>query len=279
MARTRDLKPSFFKNEFLAECHPLARILFQGLWTQADREGRLEDRPVRLKAEILPYDDCDIESLFSQLAKHKFITRYVALEKKIIQVNNFVDNQRIHPKEPDSVLPCLDAASRGKTASENALPSLPTIPSFPTLPSLPPAPKGGRQKKSLISDDWQPSEKFSLWLSENHPDKVVDLDYQIAKMKNNHKANGKKYADHEAALRNWFGSEYYKPSPQAASGKGQKQHWQMLICAGSFTRLDGTDRRSGSDFTYDTDTKELLHKYNGERLNPSDWKAIGGPVR
>ena len=28
-----------------------------GLWTQADREGRLEDRPMRLKASLFPYDE------------------------------------------------------------------------------------------------------------------------------------------------------------------------------------------------------------------------------
>ena len=28
--RSRNLKPGFFKNELLAECDPLARILFEG---------------------------------------------------------------------------------------------------------------------------------------------------------------------------------------------------------------------------------------------------------
>ena len=51
MPRARNVKPGFFKNELLAECEPLARILFEGLWCEADREGRLEDRPRRLKAE------------------------------------------------------------------------------------------------------------------------------------------------------------------------------------------------------------------------------------
>jgi len=36
----------------------LARLLYPGLWMLADREGRLEDRPLRIKAEILPYDTC-----------------------------------------------------------------------------------------------------------------------------------------------------------------------------------------------------------------------------
>ena len=51
MARARNIKPSFFMNENLAECDPLARILFVGLWTLADRDGRLEDRPKPLRVQ------------------------------------------------------------------------------------------------------------------------------------------------------------------------------------------------------------------------------------
>ena len=63
MARMRTIKPGFFTNDVLAEVEPLGRILFAGLWTVADRAGRLEERPKKLKAELLPYDDCDVESL------------------------------------------------------------------------------------------------------------------------------------------------------------------------------------------------------------------------
>jgi hypothetical protein len=59
MARTRSIKPSFFKNEFLAECEPMARLLFIGLWTLADSQGRMEFRPMRIRAELFPStDDC-----------------------------------------------------------------------------------------------------------------------------------------------------------------------------------------------------------------------------
>ena len=60
MARSRNIKPGFFLNDDLAECEPLARLLFAGLWCIADREGRLEDRPKRIKIEVLPYDNCDV---------------------------------------------------------------------------------------------------------------------------------------------------------------------------------------------------------------------------
>ena len=74
--RSRNIKPGFFKNEILAECDPLARVLFAGLWCMADREGRLEFRPKRIKAEILPYDDCKIDVLLNQLLQTGFIIVY-----------------------------------------------------------------------------------------------------------------------------------------------------------------------------------------------------------
>ena len=45
MARARNIKPGFFRNADLVEMPIEARLLFIGLWTLADRSGRLEDRP------------------------------------------------------------------------------------------------------------------------------------------------------------------------------------------------------------------------------------------
>lgn len=105
MARSRSLKPGFFTNEVLAEIAPLGRILFQGLWCLADREGRLEDRPRKIKAEILPYDDCDVESLLNELNKRYFITRYAVNGARFIQINAFAKHQNPHIKEAESVIP------------------------------------------------------------------------------------------------------------------------------------------------------------------------------
>lgn len=112
MARARNIKPGFFTNDVLAECSALARILFQGLWCHADREGRLEDRPRKLKAEILPYDDCDAEELLCQLESRGFIIRYSHGDERFIQVVNFCKHQNPHVKESESTIPapCLSGA-------------------------------------------------------------------------------------------------------------------------------------------------------------------------
>jgi hypothetical protein len=105
MARSRNIKPGFFLNDDLAECDPLARLLFAGLWCIADREGRLEDRPKRIKAEVLPYDNCDVDQLMNQLVKHKFILRYEVDGGQYIQIINFKKHQNPHVKEAPSIIP------------------------------------------------------------------------------------------------------------------------------------------------------------------------------
>jgi hypothetical protein len=105
MARSRNIKPGFFLNDELAECEPLARLLFAGLWCIADREGRLEDRPKRIKIEVLPYDNCDVDELLNQLAKQGFILRYEVGGNRYIQIVNFLKHQNPHKNEVKSVIP------------------------------------------------------------------------------------------------------------------------------------------------------------------------------
>lgn len=113
MARSRNIKPGYFQNEDLAECDPLARILFPGLWCEADRAGRLEDRPKRIKAAVLPYDDCDVDVLLEQLRARGFIQRYEVNGKRYIQIVEFAKHQTPHMKEAASTIPapCKHSAS------------------------------------------------------------------------------------------------------------------------------------------------------------------------
>ena len=105
MSRLRTIKPGFFLDEYLADCQPLARLLFAGLWTIADREGRLEDRPRRIKAECLPYDDCDVHLLLDELAIHGFIVRYVVNGDRFIGIPTWHKHQNPHIKEAPSIIP------------------------------------------------------------------------------------------------------------------------------------------------------------------------------
>lgn len=122
MPRSRNIKPAFFVNEKLADKDPLARLAFIGLWCLADREGRLEDRPKRIKAELLPYDNCDMDVLLESLNDGEFIMRYQVDDKPYIQIINFIKHQNPHHKEVASVIPSqsgwIDSGSVPSTVTE-----------------------------------------------------------------------------------------------------------------------------------------------------------------
>ncbi len=102
MSRIRTIKPSFFLNEELAELSVLTRMLFIGLWTLADCDGRLEDRPKRIRIQVHPYDDGDTDAMLEALHGAGFIVRYEADGKRYIQVKNFKKHQRITGKEAEN---------------------------------------------------------------------------------------------------------------------------------------------------------------------------------
>lgn len=106
MARIRMVKPEFFDDPDMGELTPMARLLFIGLWTQADREGRLEADLRRLKARIFPYDTVDMEALAVELHGRDMIRRYSDDRgRAYIWIRSFTKHQRPHPKEPASVIP------------------------------------------------------------------------------------------------------------------------------------------------------------------------------
>jgi len=157
MARTRNLKPAFFKNEDLAECDPVVRLLFAGLWTLADREGRLECRPKRIRAELFPYDSFDVAGMLDQLAARGFIRCYEVDGQNYLEIPTFLTHQHPHPSEKPSCPPPPEVATAVKnncksvTSRENSRqvseeqgssPSLHLVPSTlhlaPSTSPLPP---------------------------------------------------------------------------------------------------------------------------------------------
>lgn len=175
MARARNLKPALFKNEVLGVADPLYTILFEGLWVLADREGRLEDRPMRIKAEILPYrDGLDVPAMLEWLRANKFIIRYEVDGAKYIQVLNFGKHQNPHKNETPSEIPAPDdgcttsekfgsAPENVGTARADSLSSLTLNPLEPDEPARPKAspPAAPSPKVSPKSSGMR---TFDVWL-------------------------------------------------------------------------------------------------------------------
>ena len=108
MARARNIKPGFFRNADLVELPFEARLLFIGLWTIADRSGRLEDRPKQIKMDLFPADSVDVDALLDELAAIGVVARYSHDGKRYLQVVNFAKHQNPHKDEKASTIPDQD---------------------------------------------------------------------------------------------------------------------------------------------------------------------------
>lgn len=80
--RIRTIKPEFFLHVGLFQAEkesglPL-RVAFAGLWGAADREGRFKWEPMKLKVQILPYDDVDFSRVLDALSTRGFLVRYAS---------------------------------------------------------------------------------------------------------------------------------------------------------------------------------------------------------
>jgi hypothetical protein len=104
--RARQIKPGILKNEILGADDPLFTLLFEGLWMMADREGRLEDRPLRICAEVFPYrrklTEKRVDDMLWWLAENKFIVRYENSSGRFISVVEFRKHQNPHKDERQS---------------------------------------------------------------------------------------------------------------------------------------------------------------------------------
>lgn len=152
MARIRTIKPDFFKDEDLAEHNPLTRILFTGLWTLSDRDGRQEDRPKFIKAEILPYDNCDVNEMLQALHDTGFITRYKVEDRAYIHVHGFKKHQRITGKEAET--PSLFPPP----PNEKQLGNIGDIPNVQEGKGKEGNEEGKGNEKYFCSDGYKPSE-------------------------------------------------------------------------------------------------------------------------
>lgn len=105
MARVRLLDPGFFTNEALVELPFEYRLLFAGLWTLADREGRLEDRPKRIRMALFPCDNVDCDAGLQALHDAGLVLRYSVEGVSYIAILAFAKFQKPHPRETQSVIP------------------------------------------------------------------------------------------------------------------------------------------------------------------------------
>lgn len=207
MARARNIKPGLFKNEVLGVADPLYTLLFEGLWLLADREGRLENRPLRIKAEVFPYrEGLDMAAMLGWLEANGFIRRYQCGELALIQILQFAKHQNPHKNEPESTLPAhpeeigtpseeigTTRADSGFRIPDSGLLITPTPPAAP----LAPTPKPSKSKRTPLPEDFGISERVKAWAAENN---FGLLEKHLEAFKRKAQANGYSYVNWDSAF-------------------------------------------------------------------------------
>lgn len=218
MSRARNLKPGFFKNDLLAELPFEYRLLFQGLWCEADREGRLEDRPKRIKAEVFPYDDVDVEAGLNALASAGFIERYESNNSKYIQVVAFSKHQNPHCKESASTIPapCKHSASTEISGTSRADSLNPITDSLNPMDGAKPS-KRGKPRKFPIPEGFAISERVTRWAREKGYGRLPERFEHFVGVS---RARAYEYADWDEAFMNAVRDDWAKLGTSKASVPG-----------------------------------------------------------
>lgn len=99
MASRRMIDPNFWSSESLMECDYRQRLLFLGIVSNADDQGRLKGNPKLVKAAVFPFDDLsadDVQADIDMLVDAECIALYKVGSKTCIQILNWWDYQ--HPQ-------------------------------------------------------------------------------------------------------------------------------------------------------------------------------------
>ena len=107
MSRIRTVKPSFWRSQTLSRVSRDARLVFVGLWNEADDEGRLVDAPKLLAGALFPFDEDfggpEIEACLRELAGIGAIERYAVEGSRFITIPRFRDHQVISKPRPSAL--------------------------------------------------------------------------------------------------------------------------------------------------------------------------------
>jgi hypothetical protein len=101
--RIRSLKPEMWHDEAFGALTPQARLLFIGLITMADDEGRLRDLPAAIVGHVFPYDAvpaAKVDRWLQELEHAGLIVRYDVGAHSYIWLRSWAKHQRINRPTP-----------------------------------------------------------------------------------------------------------------------------------------------------------------------------------
>lgn len=107
MARRRMIDPNIWQSEDFAYLSILARLIFIGLFSNADDEGKGRAKPVYVKSVIFPYDEdvrvADIEKALSEISSKMSVTLYSHNGNAYYKMNNWKIWQRVDKPQKSKI--------------------------------------------------------------------------------------------------------------------------------------------------------------------------------
>ena len=132
MPRRRMIDPAIWQSEDFSKLSTLAKLVFIGLFSIADDEGRGKAQPVFIKSNLFPYDEkmrvADIETSLSEIGKHMSTVFYSHNGNNYYALSSWMKFQRVdHPTpskipEPSNIQEVFENDSRN--VQESLSPSI-----------------------------------------------------------------------------------------------------------------------------------------------------------
>lgn len=115
MARKRMIDPNIWQSEDFGKLSLLAKIVFIGLFSLADDEGRGRANPVYLKSSLFPYEEsmrsADIAKTLFEISSNMSVIFYSYDGSDYYSLYNWNDWQKID-KPSESKLPAFDESNK-----------------------------------------------------------------------------------------------------------------------------------------------------------------------
>lgn len=114
--RIRSIKPELFKDQKLQRRTRDERLLFIGLFSHADDDGRIEGDVALIRSVVFPCDDLSlakVDKWLQNLADQGFIRRYTVAGQPFIDLPKWSSHQRVD-KPTASPIPHYDARDEPK---------------------------------------------------------------------------------------------------------------------------------------------------------------------
>ena len=107
MPRRRMIDPNIWQSEDFSKLSLLAKLVFIGMFSLADDEGKGRGKPIYLKSVLFPYDDTmrliDVEKTLSEISSNMSVTFYSHDGNEYYIMNNWKKWQTVDKPQPSKI--------------------------------------------------------------------------------------------------------------------------------------------------------------------------------